>query len=73
MSVIPRIISVDDHVIEPADVWTSRLPAAYVERAPRIHIARTPSDIFQALLGQDRPHVVDVETKFSGGQALALA
>ena len=39
MSVIPRIISVDDHVIEPADVWTSRLPAAYVERAPRIHIA----------------------------------
>jgi hypothetical protein len=37
--VIPRIISVDDHVIEPPDVWTSRLPAAYVDRAPRIHIA----------------------------------
>ena len=37
--VIPRIISVDDHVIEPPDVWTSRLPAAYADRAPRIHIA----------------------------------
>jgi len=34
--VMPKIISVDDHVIEPADVWTSRLPARYVERGPRI-------------------------------------
>ncbi|HEY1466314.1 MAG TPA: amidohydrolase, partial [Acidimicrobiales bacterium] len=36
MHEVPRIISVDDHVIEPADLWTSRLPATYADRAPRI-------------------------------------
>ncbi len=35
-SPIPRIISVDDHVVEPRDVWTSRLPARYVDQGPRI-------------------------------------
>jgi predicted TIM-barrel fold metal-dependent hydrolase len=33
---IPRIISVDDHVIEPIDVWTTRLPAQYQEVGPRV-------------------------------------
>ena len=33
---IPRIISVDDHVVEPPDLWTNRLPAALRERGPRI-------------------------------------
>jgi len=33
---IPRIISVDDHVVEPPDLWQSRLPAKYLERAPRV-------------------------------------
>lgn len=33
---IPRIISVDDHVVEPPDLWSSRLPAALRERGPRI-------------------------------------
>jgi predicted TIM-barrel fold metal-dependent hydrolase len=32
----PRIISVDDHVIEPSHVWEQWLPKAYVERAPRL-------------------------------------
>jgi predicted TIM-barrel fold metal-dependent hydrolase len=32
----PRIISVDDHVIEPRDVWTSRLPARYRDVWPRV-------------------------------------
>ncbi len=36
MSELPLIISVDDHVIEPADVWTSRLPAKYQDEGPRI-------------------------------------
>ena len=36
MSGIPRIISVDDHVVEPPDLWTSRLPAKYQDRAPRV-------------------------------------
>src|SRR3954453_17945141 len=36
MSVIPRIISVDDHVIEPPDLWSSRLPKKFLDRGPRI-------------------------------------
>jgi len=33
---IPRIISVDDHVVEPPDLWTSRLPERYRDRGPRV-------------------------------------
>jgi predicted TIM-barrel fold metal-dependent hydrolase len=33
---IPRIISVDDHVVEPPDLWTNRLPKKYLDRAPRV-------------------------------------
>lgn len=33
---IPRIISVDDHVVEPPDLWQSRLPAQFRDRGPRI-------------------------------------
>ena len=33
---IPRIISVDDHVVEPPDLWTSRIPKRYLDRAPRV-------------------------------------
>ena len=36
MSDIPRIISTDDHVVEPPDLWTSRLPSRYADRAPRV-------------------------------------
>jgi predicted TIM-barrel fold metal-dependent hydrolase len=35
-SEIPKIISVDDHVVEPPDVWTSRLPKKYVDVGPRV-------------------------------------
>lgn len=33
---IPKIISVDDHVVEPPDLWSSRLPERFKERGPRI-------------------------------------
>lgn len=36
MTEIPRIISVDDHVVEPPDLWTSRVPRRYLDRAPRV-------------------------------------
>jgi len=36
MTDIPRIISVDDHVVEPPDLWTKRLPAKYQDRGPRV-------------------------------------
>ena len=31
-----RLFSVDDHVIEPADVWSSRVPAKFTDRAPHV-------------------------------------
>ena len=31
-----KIYSADDHLIEPADMWTDRVPAKYRDRAPRI-------------------------------------
>jgi predicted TIM-barrel fold metal-dependent hydrolase len=36
MSPIPRIISVDDHIVEPQTLWLDRLPSQYHDRAPRI-------------------------------------
>src|SRR5689334_19272870 len=36
MGELPKIISVDDHVMEPGDVWTSRLPSKYADVGPRL-------------------------------------
>jgi hypothetical protein len=33
---LPKLISVDDHVVEPAHVWEQWLPAPFRERGPRI-------------------------------------
>jgi len=36
MGEVPKIISVDDHVIEPPNVWTDRLPSKYAGIGPRV-------------------------------------
>ncbi len=36
MADLPMIISVDDHVVEPANVWVDRLPKKYHEIGPRV-------------------------------------
>ena len=33
---LPLIISVDNHVLEPGDLWISRLPGRFVDRAPQL-------------------------------------
>jgi predicted TIM-barrel fold metal-dependent hydrolase len=33
---LPNIISVDDHVMEPPTLWTSRLPKKYVDKGPHV-------------------------------------
>ena len=33
---LPRIISVDDHVVEPPGLWSERLPASKRDRGPRV-------------------------------------
>ena len=43
MNELPRIISVDDHVVEPPDLWSSRLPAKYKDRGPRVERRRLVS------------------------------
>ncbi len=35
-SLIPKIISVDDHVVEPAHLWNTWLPSQFRERGPRV-------------------------------------
>ncbi|MCU1366340.1 MAG: hypothetical protein JWL72_3106 [Ilumatobacteraceae bacterium] len=37
---LPLIISVDDHVLEPADLWTAGLPGHLRDRAPRLERVR---------------------------------
>jgi predicted TIM-barrel fold metal-dependent hydrolase len=32
----PRIISADDHVLEPPNLWTSRLPSKFQDRSPHV-------------------------------------
>jgi predicted TIM-barrel fold metal-dependent hydrolase len=46
MAELPKIISVDDHIVEPADVWTSRMPAKFVDAAPHIVQAPMPDVTF---------------------------
>ncbi|MGO4754760.1 amidohydrolase, partial [Streptomyces sp. 2MCAF27] len=36
MESFPKIISVDDHTVEPPHVWRDRLPSKYRDIAPRI-------------------------------------
>ncbi len=33
---LPRIISVDDHILEPRDLWQSELPVSLRDRGPRV-------------------------------------
>ncbi len=37
---IPKIISVDDHVVEPRHVWQTWLPAKLREKGPRVEERR---------------------------------
>lgn len=37
MRELPKIISVDDHITEPATVWSDRLPSKYADIGPRVH------------------------------------
>ena len=40
MTELPKIISVDDHVVEPAHVWQTWLPQKYRDKGPRIERKR---------------------------------
>ena len=40
MTELPKIISVDDHVVEPAHLWQERLPERMRAQGPRVERAR---------------------------------
>lgn len=60
---IPRVISPDDHIQEPAHAWQSRLPSRMRERGPRIERLRGEVALNAGDLGfveTDDGHVADV-------------
>src|SRR4051794_11046489 len=66
MAPVPNLISADDHVQEPADLWTARLSSArFGDRIPRV--ARQPD-------GADRWVVEDkVQSQLPLARTAALA
>lgn len=40
------LVSVDDHLVEPPDVFAGRLPARYADRAPRVERRQDGSDVW---------------------------
>ena len=55
-AIVVPIISVDDHLIEPPDLFEGRLPAALADRAPRIHEADDGHQ-FWRFEGREYPNV----------------
>jgi predicted TIM-barrel fold metal-dependent hydrolase len=55
MREFPRIISVDDHVVEPPGVWMDRLPSKYHDVGPRI--VRAPVGSITFIGGKFTPTV----------------
>ncbi len=47
--VIPRFVSVDDHIIEPPRVWQDRLPAKYKAIGPRVERLRVANLQFNGM------------------------
>jgi predicted TIM-barrel fold metal-dependent hydrolase len=43
---IPKIVSADDHVVEPASVWQDRLPSKYRDVGPRVVRAAAEMSFF---------------------------
>ena len=69
-----RIISSDDHVYEPGDLWTSRMDSALKERGPRIQRVEDGAD-YWFCDGQQMISVIggtQVGVRFEGADKLRL-
>ena len=51
---LPRIISVDDHILEPRDLWERELPPSLRDRGPRVVRERARLDFKGGRLMLDR-------------------
>jgi predicted TIM-barrel fold metal-dependent hydrolase len=56
-----RIISADDHLQEPPDLWTTRLPKSLRERGPRVIRLQDGSDAWAVEGAQPRPFGILVQ------------
>ena len=50
------LVSVDDHVCEPPDMWRGRLAAKWKDRAPRLVHKRDGTDVW-VFDGQQMPNI----------------
>ena len=66
MTDIPWIVSLDDHVVEPPDLWTSRLPARYRDVGPHIVMAPTGAPILDGGGYIDRYQTYYADMAFRG-------
>jgi predicted TIM-barrel fold metal-dependent hydrolase len=55
MNEFPKIISVDDHVVEPSGVWMDRLPSKYADVGPRV--VRAPVGGIEFIGGKFTPTI----------------
>jgi predicted TIM-barrel fold metal-dependent hydrolase len=62
MTEIPKIISVDDHVIEPPGVWQDRLPRRFRDRGPRL------VRVFGQIVPVNGGYRIDEDKDVPGGQ-----
>ena len=51
---IPWMISVDDHILEPRDLWARELPVAWRERGPRVSRERAKLGFLGGKMSLDR-------------------
>ena len=63
------LISADSHVVEPADLWTSRLPAHLQDRAP--HAEQDPVNHHWYVIGPDGARGVDLTLSRVAGMTTA--
>jgi predicted TIM-barrel fold metal-dependent hydrolase len=62
---IPKIISIDDHVVEPAHLWQTWLPEKFKDRGPRVErrgvkkINWTGAAVYREEFDDDSPHKAD--------------
>ena len=60
MSIDPSdlvLVSIDDHTIEPPDMFERHVPAKYLDQAPRIAVDETSGDCFWLYAGSRFPSV----------------
>src|SRR5215203_5640443 len=53
LAVVPKIISVDDHVVEPAHLWEKWLPAKYRDAGPKIERHRIGGLVYKGGLNYE--------------------